>query len=144
MASRRFTVNVFPNFQVYQIVYLEYKATRLYAEVIQTIEARRMCWVRPLGLVVYPSELFYSASGFSTIEDAPTVYDLRQGADLLWPGALFRVALDTEVLPLLAQLELQEGEKVDNFNALAARQQLNQFIRQVWQAHPDAFNFHDQ
>lgn len=132
-------MNVFPNFQVYQIVCLEYGATCLYAEVIQTVEARQTCWVRPLGLVVYSTELFYSASGLSAIEDAPTIYDLRQGADLLWPGTLFRVALDTEVLPLLAQLALQEGEKVDNLTVLAARHQLNQFIRQVWQAHPDAF-----
>jgi len=131
-------VNVFPNFQVYQIVYLEYKATRLYAEVIQTIEARQMCWVRPLGLVVYPTG-FYPSWGFSKGEDAPAIYDLRQGADLLWPGILFQVALDTEVLPLMAQLELQEGDKTEGSATLAARHRLNQFIRQVWQAHLDAF-----
>lgn len=134
-------MNVFPNFQVYQIVYLEYKTTRLYAEVIQTIEARQMCWVRPLGLVVYPTDSFYPSWGFSQSEDVPAVYDLRQGADLLWPGTLFQVALDTEVLPLLAQLELQERDKIENSAASAARHQLNQFIRQVWQAHLDAFEF---
>jgi len=45
------------------------------------------------------------------------------------------------ILPLLAQLELQERDKIENSAASAARHQLNQFIRQVWQAHLDAFEF---
>jgi hypothetical protein len=58
------------------------------------------------------------------------LYDLRQGADLLWSSNLFRPALDTEVLPLFTQLQTC---KTQDENQQLAHQQLQRFVRQVWQ-----------
>ena len=101
------------NFQPRQIVCLEYETTYLYSEVIQTVTERQMCWVRPLMLQV---------------ESEDRLYDLRSGADLILSATLFRPALDTEVIPLLIQLEALP-------TSTNAHQQLSSFIRQVWQAH---------
>ncbi|NJO42850.1 MAG: hypothetical protein HC769_04765 [Cyanobacteria bacterium CRU_2_1] len=136
------------NFQPGHIVYLEYQETRLYAEVIQVVTERQLCWVRPLALFTRPNELYASSSSSLPPEqlglEEPTLYDLRQGADLLYPQSLFRVALDTEVLPLIAQLNTlkteqenigEPGQK-DNFHA---HHQLQEFIYRIWQAQPEAF-----
>ncbi|MFP4299200.1 MAG: hypothetical protein ACLFT0_15370 [Spirulinaceae cyanobacterium] len=97
----------------HQIVYLQRDDHRLYGEVIQTIATRQMLWVRPLLL-----------------DRAGQVYDLRQTADIVWPMSLFQPALDTEVIPLLAQLQEFEGK----FTPPAiARQHLHIFLHQVWQ-----------
>lgn len=120
-------------FQPHQIVYLEHETTRLYAEVIDVVTSRQVCWVRPLMLVVATSE--QNLLPFATAEDL-NLYNLRQGSDLLWPASLFRPALDTEVIPLLVQLDCPDAQLVNN---LEARQQLNVFVRQVWQAYKSAF-----
>ncbi|WP_228061459.1 hypothetical protein [[Phormidium] sp. LEGE 05292] len=110
------------DFQPSQIVCLEHQETRLYAEVIQIVESRQVAWVRPLMLVVSLSnQLDYEPFTF---------YDLRQGADLLWPSNLFRPALDTEVLPLFTHLQISKNQ---GENQQLAHQQLQRFIRQVWQ-----------
>lgn len=126
------------DFQPRQIVCLEHEGTRLYAEVIQVVESRQVCWVRPLLLVEFSNltQLPEVTSG-RTLTDCnhqsidPPLYDLRPTADLLWPLSLFRPALDTEVLPLLVQLLAREPQ-LDPL--CTAGQQLNQFIHQVWQA----------
>ncbi len=121
-------------FQPRQIVCLEHENTRLYTEVIEVVTARQICWVRPLMLAVSPLGNDYLPA-FSP--DQLKLYDLRQGADLLWPVSLFRVALDTEVIPLLVQLDNPgEGQQANNAEA---HQQLSRFIRQVWQASKNAF-----
>lgn len=103
-----------------QIVCLEDGGDRLYAEVIQIVKPRQLAWVRPLMLVIAEPEL------------SSSLYDLRQGSDLLWPAKLFRAALDTEVISLLSQLDAPpikfEGSRVGH-------QQLKRFIDRVWQAH---------
>ncbi|MFB2938465.1 hypothetical protein ACE1B6_24725 [Aerosakkonemataceae cyanobacterium BLCC-F154] len=109
------------DFQPSQIVCLEHQETRLYAEVIQIVESRQMAWVRPLMLV--------SLSNLLDSESV-TLYDLRLGADLLWPSNLFRPALDTEVLPLFSHLETSKSQ---DENQQLAHQQLQRFVRQVWQ-----------
>ena len=117
------------NFKPGQIVSLECGDACLHSEVIQVVEARQVCWVRPLMLVV-------SVSG----KDSPTEYtlsDLRDGADLLWPLSLFRAALDTEVISLLTELHSLDAEKKDG--AIASRQ-LREFIDRVWEAFPSAFH----
>ncbi|MGV0024134.1 hypothetical protein [Phormidesmis priestleyi] len=121
-------------FQPSQIVCLEHEATRLYAEVVQIIEARYLCWARPLVLIT-ESDLEDSHQPI----DLQNLYDLRQGADLLLPTVLFRQALDTEVIPLLSQLYGLEGEAKGQ-QAIAAHQSLHQLIRQICQTHPDAFS----
>ena len=115
------------DFQPRQILFLEHTGTRLYAEVIQVVVSRRLCWVRPLLLVVFPSGIFASL-------EAVPLTDLRSCADLIWPITLFQPALDTEVIPLLAMLSSDQPDLIG-----AAQQQLNQFIHQLWQAHKNAF-----
>ena len=85
-------MNLELEFQPSQIVYLESPSgERLYTEVIQIVKSRELAWVRPLML----------ASAREEASRSPTLYDMRDSADLLWPLALFRPALDTEVIPLL-------------------------------------------
>ncbi|KAM3092279.1 hypothetical protein ACKFKG_22750 [Phormidesmis sp. 146-35] len=129
------------HFQPSQIVCLEHETTRLYAEVVQIVEVRQLCWARPLVLIMgSDSERMLQAI------DPKNLQDLRQGADLLLPAILFRQALDVEVIPLLSQLYRSEGDwegheaiSPSSPQAIAARQSLNQLIRQIWQAHPDVF-----
>jgi hypothetical protein len=121
-------------FQTRQIVCLEHENTRLYTEVIQVVTSRQVCWVRPLMLAVSPIEPD-SLATFSP--EQLNLYDLRQGADLLWPASLFRLALDTEVIPLLVQLD--DPSKVQQANPSEAHQQLSGFVRKVWQAYKSAF-----
>ncbi|MBW4662681.1 MAG: hypothetical protein KME01_00510 [Chroococcus sp. CMT-3BRIN-NPC107] len=111
-------MNYKTNFQPLQIVCLEHLATCLYAEVIQVVESRQVCWVRPLLLVQ------------NSIED-PLVIDLRSTIDLLWSVTAFRPTLDTEILPFLASIFASVPPQQSN---LDARQQLNSFIQKLWQA----------
>ncbi|MGB8689170.1 MAG: hypothetical protein WCD53_17780 [Microcoleus sp.] len=117
------------NFKPGQIVSLECGDACLHSEVIQVVEARQVCWVRPLMLVVL-------VSGKDSSEEY-TLSDLRDGADLLWPLSLFRAALDTEVISLLTQLHSLDSEKND---AVIASRQLRDFVDRVWAAFPTAFN----
>ena len=110
-------------FQAKQIVCLEHQNTYLYAEVIDIIEARQMCWGRPLLLAV---------------GDPLTLYDLREGSDILLPINLFRPALDTELIPLLVELPPEQNRGVDS--AKIAHRQLRSFIQKVWQDQPNIFS----
>jgi hypothetical protein len=116
------------NFKPGQIVSLECGDACLHSEVIQVVEARQVCWVRPLMLVVLGSGNQSSAEY--------TLSDLRDGADLLWPLSLFRAAVDTEVISLLTQLHSLDSEKKD---AVIASRQLRDFVDRVWEADPSAF-----
>jgi hypothetical protein len=125
------------NFQPCQIVFLEHENARLYAEVIQVVTARQICWVRPLMLAVFGgdrAELLHLWQGAPT---EPTLHDLRESADLLWPANLFQPALDTEVIPLISQLSDLDGNS--SVAARLAHQHLSHFVRQVWQAHQSDF-----
>lgn len=118
-----------PYFQDSQIICLEYQNTYLYAEVIDIVQTRQMCWGRPLMLVVGTEPMS---------SKPPLLYDLRAGADLILPVTLFRAALDTELIPLLAQLEALAKHQPPDAPIIAHRK-LKNFIQQVWQAHPDNF-----
>ncbi|BAZ66592.1 hypothetical protein NIES4106_13440 [Fischerella sp. NIES-4106] len=107
------------NFQPGQIVSLEHDDSKLYAEVIQVVISRNLCWVRPLLLLVNSSE-------------PPLINDLRETSDLLWPLDLFRPALDTEVISILSQVLAKEPKPEIDF---PSKQLLHQFIHEVWQAH---------
>ncbi len=111
-----------PKFQPGQIVSLEHGDKRLYAEVIQVVVSRQLCWVRPLLL----------ATNFS---EPPLITDLRDASDLLWPIDIFRPALDTEVITLLSIVLAKEPKPGTDSTA---KLQLNQFIHQVWQAHKES------
>lgn len=121
-----------PKFQPYQIVFLEHGSTRLYAEMVQFVEARNLCWVRPLALVIQPFPI--EVSDWQDY-DRLTVQDLREGSDLMCPAILFQEALDVEVLPLLFQLS-EAGKPKGSI----AHQSLHEFIRRIWQARPDVFS----
>ena len=110
------------NFQPLQIVCLEHLATCLYAEVIQVVESRQVCWVRPLLLVQHSTE-------------EPLVIDLRSTIDLLWSLASFRPALDTEILPFLTNIFASTPPPQSN---TYARQQLHYFVQQLWQSQKNA------
>ena len=121
------------NFKPGQIVSLECGDACLHSEVIEVVEARQICWVRPLMLVGLVSRKDVSDQW----PEEYTLSDLRDGADLLWPLSLFRAALDTEVISLLSQLQSLDSDKKDS--AIASGE-LRDFVDQVWEAFPSAFN----
>ncbi|MBW4560290.1 MAG: hypothetical protein KME32_03875 [Mojavia pulchra JT2-VF2] len=114
-------------FQPGQIVSLNHGDTNLYAEVIQVVVSRQLCWVRPLVLVNF-------------IPEPPHLTDLRDSSDLLWPVNLFRPALDTEVITILSQILAKETKSESDS---AAKQQLHQFIHQVWQLYQEGLGAGD-
>lgn len=123
-----------------QIVCLELGETCLYAEVVQVVEARRLCWARPLVLVIGSSETadFSRSSGLQS-KNSPNCHDLRQGADLLLPAILFRQALDVEAIPVLSSLYSLDEIANSTSQATTARRQLNDFVGQICQFYPGAF-----
>jgi hypothetical protein len=123
------------SFQPRQIVCLEHETGRLYAEVIQIVESRQICWVRPLVLILEDSN---SLNLEEESTHQPCCYDLRSDSDLLYPLALFRAALDAEVIPLLSTL-YAAGRDSNCRIASNGHQQLRHFIQKVWQAYPEAF-----
>jgi len=104
------------DFKPRQIVSLGYEETRLYAEVIQIVVPRQLCWARPLFLVTLTTE-------------PQLVTDLRGAADLVWPINLFQLALDTEVIPHFSFLA---SEPPPDLNP-TTQQQLSQFVNLFWQ-----------
>ncbi len=126
--------DLIPNFQPSQIVCLEYGDTCLYAAVIQILATRKMCWVRPLLLKVFASES--ECKNYQDNSEKSTIWDLREGADLVWPICLFREAIDTEFMPLLTELESLDSQEKDR---QVSHQKLKYFIRKVWQAYPHVF-----
>ncbi|MBW4468682.1 MAG: hypothetical protein KME07_24925 [Pegethrix bostrychoides GSE-TBD4-15B] len=114
------------SWRLHQIFYLEQGETRLYGELIQFVEERHLCWLRPIALHCQ------SRNDASTGE---AFYDLRQGADLICPDTLLHLALDHEVLPILTQLHDLKDEAASSHNA----DRLRQFVQQLWQAEPEAF-----
>ncbi|MBM0741596.1 hypothetical protein JOY44_08200 [Phormidium sp. CLA17] len=118
-------------FQPSQIVCLEHGYSRLYAEVVQVAEPRQVCWVRPLALAVGDPTI-------SVDNQLADLHDLRQGSDLLLPIALFRLAIDTEVIPVLTHL-YAENSTVTSKTGQTKHQHLSQFVRQVCLAHRSLF-----
>ncbi|MDJ1171180.1 hypothetical protein PMG71_17265 [Roseofilum sp. BLCC_M154] len=111
------------NIQPCQIVYLEVNGDRLYSEVIQIVTARSLAWVRPLMLV----EL--AAQDYSLPPELPIYYDLRQGPDLLWPLNAFHPALDTDVIPIIAQFGPMHP---NSSKGSEHHQHLRSFIDRLW------------
>lgn len=112
-------------FQPSQIVCLEHQNRCLYAEIIQVLPSRGRFWLRPLMLGIWSWD-----ADRSFTEPPGELYDLRQGADLVWPTTGFRLAWDTEVIPLLMQLERQNPPPD---HPILAHRQLRDFVDRVWQ-----------
>ncbi len=119
--------------QANQIVCLEQDNFCLYCEVIQIIPQRKYCWVRPLLLVFFNSSINY----LSSLSIADKAISLQHSSDLLLPGSLFRLAFDTEILPLFSLLqELDVSSETNN----QVQQELNCCIQKVWQANRNLFD----
>ncbi len=115
-----------------QIVYLAHNSHRLYCEVVQVVETRQLCWVRPLCLADVGEEREIYPQLFTP----KLLMDVRSTSDLLYPIILFQPALDTEVIPLLTQLASPDG--LLNHNPIA-KEKLHQFITKIWQEYPHLF-----
>ena len=130
---KQVSINSVYKFQPRQIVCLEHGNTRLYAEVIEVVASRQVCWVRPVILALLATN---NNPPWEVSPEQLTLYDLRQGADLLWSASLFRPALDTEVIPLLVQLDEPDFNRENNPDA---HKQLSCFVSEVWQTYNSAF-----
>ncbi|WP_035993036.1 hypothetical protein [Leptolyngbya sp. KIOST-1] len=110
-----------------QIVFLECRQTRLYAEVIQVLEPRSTGWIRPLALV-NGDDVIPLGTAFDT-----AIAELNKPAvpDMLWPLDQLQPALDTEVIPLIANLSAKAGADSDQINGQASLQ-VNDFVRSLW------------
>lgn len=126
----------------YEILCLEHQGCYLYAEVIQVIATRQRYWVRPLFLRIDPPAAADHPNGQPM---SSVVHNLESGSDLVWPQRFFRPALDTELLPLLIESQLDSALAVDDPGAQCdrdqqAKQALGQLIEEVWQAFPEEFS----
>ncbi len=122
------------DFQSHQIIRLQHKNTYVYAEVIQVIADRQLCWARPLVLLTQKSPE-------SDIQAPDTFIDLREGADLLLPLSWFQAAIDVEVIPILAQLDIPKPDPELNPalpHSGSAHRRLQQFIQQLCHARSEA------
>ncbi|OUC12772.1 MAG: hypothetical protein B0A82_20550 [Alkalinema sp. CACIAM 70d] len=118
-----------PHFSPNQIVCIEQDAEFVFGEVVQMVPSRGLCWARPIAIARPVPNLFL----------LELVQDLRDSSDLLLPAALFREALDTEVLPLMSAL-LNPEKPAPPQHSQDARRWLNQFVRQICQTRPEVFN----
>ncbi len=114
-----------------QIICIESGELRLFAEVIQMIPERDLTddytkdnytkaerlWARPLALA--KQETY----------DLRLLHDLREASQLILPAALFREALDTEVMPLMTELfQLEVLAKPESTTELMGRRALHDFV----------------
>jgi hypothetical protein len=105
-----------------QIICIDLDNLRLFAEVIQMIPDRDRLWARPLALAKQENY------------DLRLLHDLREAPQLILPPALFREAMDTEVMPLMTELfRLEAVAKPEVNNEVLGRQALQAFIRNLLQ-----------
>lgn len=139
-----------PRFTPHQIVRLTCDRAYLYAEVIQLVESKNVCWARPLLLWCCDRIHSEPLTSYWLQPNACSrcqLYDLRQLADLLWPTHLFQPVLDTEAIPLITRLHHQDhpttqsAQTVDYINPIqiASAKQLRQFVDRVWQSNVEQF-----
>ena len=119
------------NLQPAQIVYLEHEGCRVYAEVVQVVELRQICWVRPWVMI---------ADG-SAQQPKPEIIwtDLREGSDLLMPLQLFQPASDVDILPVLDYLYKKNINRNQGKSEANIHQELTKFIRGLSAAFPESF-----
>jgi hypothetical protein len=86
-----------------------------------------MCWVRPLVLVDGQGSV---DEPLADSEATNHMYPVIDGPDLLWPLNQFHIPLDTEVIPLLA--EVQAIKLAEKNTRQAGNQQLRQFMVRLW------------
>lgn len=126
-----------------QILYLEHGSSRLYADVIQVVETRRLCWARPTLLIQgLPEDQgqasrqeMISAAAIAPNHSPLKLYDLADCPDLIWPLTLFQIACDIDFFSLLVQLKMNP----DDIALRHSSRQLNEFIRSFWSTHVNVF-----
>jgi len=126
------TVRLWPTHRAvlftHQIVCLECDQTRLYGEVIQVLERRKLCWMRPMVLVDGAlMDTFKDPQGMA--HDG--IYPITDGPDLLWPLDQFRLAFDTDVVPLMVAIQTLKANQTECHQA--GNQRLRDFIDHLWQ-----------
>jgi hypothetical protein len=105
-----------------QILCIDLESLRLYAEVIQMIPDRDRLWARPVALAE------------QQVYNLRLLHDLREAPQLILPPALFREALDTEVMPLMTELfQLEAQAKPELSTEVIGRQALQAFVRNLFQ-----------
>ena len=127
-----------------QILYLEHGSSRLYAEAIQVVSQRRLCWARPTLLIqglpeeATPAKRQSAVSGAAQSPEQSTLklYDLEGCPDLIWPIAPFQLAYDLDFFSLIVQLKL-----TPNSDTQRSSRQLSEFIHSFWETHTDIFHF---
>lgn len=124
-----------------QIVFLECRQTRLYAEVIQVLEPRLTGWIRPLALVT-GADITPLGTAFNTVV-APD-FDQPAVPDMLWPLKQLQPALDTEVIPLLATLSAKATDPSPTSHPSQESLGLHEFVRSLWADHQRASNPSDE
>ncbi len=147
-----------------QILYLEHGSSRLYAEAVQVIESRHLCWARPILLIQgLPQDLLQDLSE-NSIENLPSsdrsninakqsrqdvisaaaaspenstlnLYDLENCPDLIWPLALFEIAYDVDFFSLIVQLKISRDPNAQQEGS----HRLNDFIHSFWHSHTNIF-----
>ncbi|MEM6835759.1 MAG: hypothetical protein AAF609_02805 [Cyanobacteria bacterium P01_C01_bin.120] len=84
---------------VYQVVYLESEDARLYGELVQHVEERHICWVRPISLQL------------ATSTAVPVEFlDVRNGPDVICADHVIQPVLDTDWLAILATMSTNKTE----------------------------------
>ena len=77
----------------YPIVYIDCGQARLYGELIQHMEERQTCWLRPLSLRQVSSEV-----------DTFAFLDVSNGPDIICAEHVIQPVLDTDWLTVLSTL----------------------------------------
>ncbi|MDB9527552.1 hypothetical protein PN498_16255 [Oscillatoria sp. CS-180] len=100
----------------YQVIFIESQTARLYGELVQRIEDRNTCWLRPLSLC---------------IEDAETgqisLLDVRDGPDVICSNDLVQPASDTDWIYLADSLSKAQ----QTCDYAEANQHLRQFLAKL-------------
>ncbi|MBD2231870.1 hypothetical protein [Phormidium tenue] len=113
-----------------QIVFLECRQVRLYAEIIQVLTPRPTGWLRPLALVS-ETEAIALGADFDTTSLMTTKTAVP---DMLWPLDQLQPALDTEVIPLLASLSAKAAASTFALPSDSDPRHLtvNEFVQWLW------------
>ena len=127
-----------------QILYLEHGTSRLYAEAIQIVVPRRLCWARPTLLIqglpadsepIEDRQAVIAAAAVERSRSDLQLYDLEDCPDLIWPQELFEIAYDVDFFALLVQLKMNPDEVA----LRSGRRRLNEFLESFWHAQPPVF-----
>ncbi|MEM6450017.1 MAG: hypothetical protein AAF703_06865 [Cyanobacteria bacterium P01_D01_bin.105] len=128
-----------------QILFLEHGTSRLYAEAIQIIAPRRLCWARPTLLIqglpagdslAEERQCMIAAAAAEPARSELQLYDLEDSPDLIWPIELFEIAYDVDFFSLLVKLKMNPDEVALRVGI----RRLNTFLRNFWKSQPHAFH----